>query len=106
MQRVSGFRKRNQRGACADRACPMCGGRDDGHGWVRLQTDASRPAAEFDVASIKPNGLDFPIRATEEVAWATVRFRAGIALDSIPLRGLIQLAYEVWGYQYRTVLRG
>ena len=61
---------------------------------------ASTP--EFDVASVKPTSFRFhrPMDGIEEMGWKRdYRWSERLFARDAPLRGLIQMAYDVWGHQ-------
>ena len=65
------------------------------------QNPTAAPAAPtFEVASIKRTRISRPMESAEDAAWAKLLRPANRLADrAAPLRGLIQMAYGVWGYQ-------
>jgi uncharacterized protein (TIGR03435 family) len=60
------------------------------------------PTPEFDVASLKPTSFRFfrPLDGVEQMCWKTrCRWSDRLFSRDAPLRGLIQMAYDVWGHQ-------
>ena len=56
--------------------------------------------AEFDVASIKLSHSERPILSVEELLWRKERVRGGrVRMPAVPLRVLIQRAYDVKSFQ-------